>query len=300
MKDKKLITEYFDGVKRNGKTIKSFSMNLPLIKSGLKLSLATIFSFLLLLSVSSVGGTVSYYNDTEGVFNNYFRADPISFKVETATDQIDLSQDKRIDLVMTPDEISDPIQYFVASKIIAGDGEFCSGINVTGTLPFSVSSRIDSLNTDISTTTGIWTLTASVADGLKSPGMSCQVELTYLGWNAGSILGKSFTDTRKINLLFFIPSTYKINIPVDTPAVVEVISDVEAVTEDTQSSDAETPSTTEATSTDENAVPEPTPTPSPVPTVTPTPEVTVTPEPDTTPVPTQVSSEIPEPTPSQS
>jgi hypothetical protein len=257
MKEKKLITEYFDGVIRKGKSKNDFSHSGSLAKSGLKLFSASIFTFLLLLSISSVGGTVSYFNDTEGTLNNYLRADPVSFKVETAANQVDLSEEKIIDLVMLPDDISDPIQYFVSGKYISGDKEFCSGINVLGTSPFQVNSKIDSLVTDVSTTTGLWTITVNVPDDLKIPNKSCEVELTYLGWNAGSLLGKSFTDTRKVNLLFFIPGTYQASSKVGGNSESLVVP---TTTENSQG-DEVTQESVEISG--EEVVPTPTPTPTP-------------------------------------
>lgn len=286
MKEKKLITEYFDGVIRKDESKNDFSHSGFLAKSGLKLFSASIFTFLLLLSISSVGGTVSYFNDTEGTLDNYLRADPISFKVETAANQVDLSEEKIIDLVMTPDEISDPIQYFVSGKFISGDYEFCSGINVLGSNPFSISSKVITLVTEVSTTTGSWTLTVNIPEELKIPNKSCEVELTYLGWNAGSLLGKSFTDTRKVNLLFFIPSTFKVPsqtsfVPeiTSTPIEEKIVDNPEVVSEIVEEKVEEVL---------------PTPTPTPVEEV-----VEVTPTPTPTPTPTEIPPEPVSETPSQ-
>ncbi len=279
--NKKLKTEYFDGVKRKERINDIYPTTFTLIKPSLKLSLTVVASFLLLLSVSSVGGTVSYFSDTESTLSNYLRADPISFKVETEADQIDLSEEKKIDLIMTPDEISDPIQYFVTSKVISGDSEFCAGIGLIGSEPFPVNTTTGSLLTEVSTATGLWTITTQVPDILKIPGKSCEVEFTYLGWSDGSALGKSFTDTRKVTLLFFIPSTFEVpkvnfaqvvtsseevllveeNLSEDNPPVVDASTDekqevveVEKETEQPKEEKEE-----------EVVVPTPTPTPSEIP-----------------------------------
>lgn len=293
--NKKLKTENFDGVVR----IKNKENILPsysLVKSGLKLTSAAVFSFLLLMSVSSVGGTVSYFSDSEGAMGNYFRADPISFKVDTATNQIDLSEEKKIELVMTPDEVSDPIQYFVSSRVISGNEEFCSRINILGTDPFSVATKLSSLSTDVSTTTGLWTITLNVPDELKVPGYSCQVELNYLGWNAGSELGKSFTDTKKIILLFFIPSTYK-SLQVESISSEIVTPTIDETSQESVVEEITTEEDTSGSVEDKKEIMESDPTPTP--TITPTPEVTPTVEPVVTSTPVEETPQVDSQEPSQ-
>lgn len=263
------------------------------IKSGLKIFGVSVLSFVVLLGLSSVGGTVSYFNDTEESLGNYLRADPISFKVDTPLTQIDLTSEKQIEIVMTPDETSEPIQYFVTSKVISGGDTFCRSINAFGTWPFPINGKVDSIVTDVSTSTGSWTLTASVPEEERIANNSCVVELSYFGWNAGAELGHAFTDTRTITFEFFIPSTYVNN---SVKVFTEPVSSSQPV-DITPSGGEGDP--TQATSTEavpeENSVPEDALEVSPTP--TPTPEVTLTPEPTVTPTPAPEVVSVPEPTP---
>lgn len=183
--------------------------NMPVInaiKTVCKIVGAVFVVFILALRVSSVGGTVSYFRDSEDSLNNYLKADLISFGISTETTQVDLSNESSFSIVMTPDSTSGPVQYFVSTKVITGDQLFCSKINAFGTWPFPINGKLFSTVTDISTTTGSWTITASVPEEDKIPGSSCVLEFSYLGWSANSELGRSFSDTRKVNIEFFIPN----------------------------------------------------------------------------------------------
>lgn len=258
------------------------------IKSGLKIFGVSLLSFIVLVGLTSVGGTVSYFSDEEDALSNYFRADPISFKVETPLTQIDLTSEKQIEIVMTPDELSDPIQYFVTSKVISGDEKFCQSINIFGTWPFPVNGQVGSIVTDVSTSTGSWTLTASVPESEKVANNSCVIELNYFGWNAGSELGHAFTDTKTVTFEFFIPSIYVNNSvkvssePVSPPPPEDILP--------SGGEGDPTQSITTEVIPEENSEPVDVPVVSP----TPTPEVTTTPEETVTPSPTPEVVSTPE------
>ncbi|MFZ2521877.1 MAG: hypothetical protein WAX44_02620 [Minisyncoccia bacterium] len=176
--------------------------------SGFRLASVIIVSFGILISVSSVGGTVSYFNDRELSLSNYLRADPIIFSVSPASSQVDLSGESSLELIMTPDPTSDPIQYFVSSKKVSGDDLFCNSIHILGTWPFPVDGQFVGLVTETSNTTGSWTLNLSVPEEAKVPNSSCEIELTYFGWNDGVSVSKAFTDTKKVLITLFIPDDY--------------------------------------------------------------------------------------------
>lgn len=191
-------THHFDGVIRKRRKELTFSTLKIVGMSSVVLSL--------LFSLSYVGGTVSYFNDVEASIGNYLRADPIIFSVTPEAAQVDLSQDYELTLNMVPDNTSDPIQYFVTSKFVSGDEAFCGRIHALTTYPFPMNGYVSLFTTDVSSTTGPWTMTLSLLPDDKVPDSSCVVELTYLGWRDGFDIGRSFNDVKKVTLNLFVPS----------------------------------------------------------------------------------------------
>lgn len=214
-KNNKIIVS--DGVLKKETFKDEVLITRQLIFSGTKVFLSFFLVFVLFLTLFRVGGTVSYFTDVEMALSNYLRADPISFQVSSDKNQIDLSQgDALVTIVMTPDAISDPIQYFVSSNVVEGDLDFCNAVSVSGTWPFPVSGLLTSTITETSIVTGSWTLTINVPEVYRVANKSCLIELTYLGWNAGAELGRSFSDTKKISFTFYIPSDYNLSQPISS------------------------------------------------------------------------------------
>ncbi len=205
-------TRPFDGIRRSVKTanvvvekIEVFHLKSSVFKMAMVSVLALAASF----SLSSVGGTISYFNDVEQTIGNFLQADPLSFKVEVASStsvQVDmLSGGAIVTPVMTPDEDSEPIQYFVKANITGGDATLCNSIQVLGTWPFPYNGNLSVLTTATSTSIGAWTLTFSLPDVSQFSNKSCTIDLVYEGWNADSEYGKGYRDTQKISLTFFVP-----------------------------------------------------------------------------------------------
>ncbi|MFZ2523581.1 MAG: hypothetical protein WAW92_04320 [Minisyncoccia bacterium] len=200
----KITSEGFSSERDQG----IFSTKNAFVFSSIRIFIVSLVSFVVLLSLASVGGTVSYFQDTEQSLANYFRADPISFKLTVSQHQVDLSSENKVELVMTPDATSDPIQYYISAKIISGDDVFCGSIDLVGTWPFPISGKFLPLLTETTTITGSWTTTLSVPEENKIADSSCLVEITYFGWSADAPLGRSYTDTQKVLIQFFIPSNF--------------------------------------------------------------------------------------------
>ncbi len=186
--------------------------------SGLKMFGASIAAIVLFFSFSSIGDTVAYYKNIEKSIGNFLQADPLSFVLVLATSteesvtsdtMIDLSGlEKKIIPVMTPDSLSEPIQYFVTSKITGGDSALCEAVNVLGTFPFPYDGKLASIYTATTTDTGSWTLSLSVPEESKVPNSLCIIDLVYFGWNADAPFGRGYRDKQKITLTLYIPSDY--------------------------------------------------------------------------------------------
>lgn len=193
--------------------------------SGLKMVGVSLIAVFLLVSLSSVGSTMSFFNDVEKSVGNFFQADPVYFTVAMATStQIDMSLGTQVILpVMIPGEDSEPIQYFVTAQMTGGDSVLCDAIHVLGTFPFPYDGPLLGIVTATTTDVGAWTLSFSLASGNTfATSTSCNVELTYKGWNADSVPGKGYSNTEKISLVFYVNATS--SIPVILPDITSEIS----------------------------------------------------------------------------
>ncbi|TSC70802.1 MAG: hypothetical protein CEO12_178 [Parcubacteria group bacterium Gr01-1014_46] len=178
-------------------------------KFSLKIASISLVSVLVSFSLSSVGNTISYFNDVEQTIGNFLRADPIGFEVEidsADSAQVDLSLGEVVVTpIMTPNSDSEPIQYFVKAEMINGDSELCNTIHLFATYPFPYDGGLVSLNTGTTTEVGPWTMALSVPDYTMFSDKSCTVELVYKGWNSGVPFGKGYRDTQKVSITFIVP-----------------------------------------------------------------------------------------------
>lgn len=210
----------FDGIKRLERVSCNSESNqnkistnwfLDTVKSsGLKLAIVVAFTFILSVSLSSVGSTVSYFNDLEVSFGNYLKADPLGFKVlinGVNTAQVDLGDGETMFVPeMIPNSDSEPIQYFVTSKITGGDSGLCNSVNVMGTYPFPYDGKVALLSTATSTQVGSWALSFTLPNSENFINSSCTMDLVYKGWNADSNYGSGYSDTQVFSITFYVPN----------------------------------------------------------------------------------------------
>ncbi len=224
---------------------------------GLKLTLLTVVVFFVALSFSSVGSTVSFYRNVEKSIGNFMQADPLSFKVAIENES-DGSSSATVDMlsgetiltpIMTPDEASEPIQYFVKSEFTGGDSDLCNSIQVLSTFPFPHNGSLAGLITSTSTSVGAWTLEFSLPDASLFANKSCMMDLVYEGWNATSPYGKGYRDVQKFSITFTVPEVFESNLKISLPETL-----VETPPEETE----EIPSIPEESTTVEEAPSEPT------------------------------------------
>lgn len=169
-----------------------------------RLSGAFVLALLVLIGLSRVGGTVSYFSDMEESIGNYFKADPLDFDVEVASSTeatVDLTFGGQVLLpIMSPKPDSSEIQYYVKSDYVSGDLGLCEAVKVFGTFPFPYDDKLLLLKTATTTATGAWSLEISIPDPSIFLNTSCVTDLVYVGWNNGLPEGTGFSHTEKIRL----------------------------------------------------------------------------------------------------
>ncbi|MDO8548430.1 MAG: hypothetical protein Q7R71_02045, partial [bacterium] len=236
-----------------------------------KIAALAIVAYALLIGISSVGGTVSYFSDVETSIGNYLRADPLYFSVAPATTTIEVGgEDALFVPVMTPGEESEPVQYYVASQMTGGDGALCSALSVLTTAPFPYDGPLLGLLTATTTEVGPWALTFGVApDSLAVPGASCTADLIYTGWNADAAPGSGYSDVQKVSLTFVFTPPAEIP-PADIPPA--DIPPAEAPQETIMEPPVSEPASVENPPPAEVSAPEVVPEPAPELTPEPTPE----------------------------
>ena len=76
----------FDGIRRNSKTktFDSHQSKSGMLYSGLKMTGVVSLALVLLLSLSNIGSTMSYFSDVEKSIGNYLQADPLYFTVSVS------------------------------------------------------------------------------------------------------------------------------------------------------------------------------------------------------------------------
>ncbi len=233
----------FDGVNRKkfSKTedfvYENIGQKISLKYSSLKMIGVGILSVTLLSSLSSVGGTVSYYADVENSVASKLLTSPLSFDVEIASStsaQVNISESGELVVpFMFPLNGSNEIQYSVSSEFVSGDLGFCSSIKALGAFPFPYDGNLMGLQTGFSTQTGSWALTFSVPDISLFSGSTCTVDLVYKGWNATSVIGEGYSDIQKVSITFTAPVVVQ-QAPlrlVETTLVSDEVQDVPPVEE---------------------------------------------------------------------
>lgn len=228
--------------------------------SSLKMIGVGILSVALLASLSSVGGTVSYYADVENSVASKLLTSPLIFDVEIASStsaQVNISESGELVVpMMFPLDGSNEIQYSVSSEFVSGDLGFCSSIKALGAFPFPYDGNLIGLQTGFTTQTGSWALTFSVPNISLFSGATCTVDLVYKGWNATSIVGEGYSDVQKVSITFtspqVIPQASLRLSETETVPVEETVQETEEQTTENVIVELETTTVEETTSSNES------------------------------------------------
>ena len=155
----------------------------------------------------TVGSTCAFFSDSEKTTANVFIADPLAFSLAPQNGKIDLGAgEQQFTVAVTPDEQSDPLQYYIRATQTGGDDALCQAVRVYSTAPNVFDGQLLSLISPTSTQMGSWTLHFYLSGAPEDfDNASCTADITFIGSNASALLGQGFTDKHSLSLTFFVP-----------------------------------------------------------------------------------------------
>lgn len=168
---------------------------------------------LLTVSIWSVQGTASYFNDTETTAQNELGAGILDFKANpdkssftftngTQSDQGDLIT------VLAPEAGSVPMKYRVTVEQTGGSVALCSAITASVQTPFSYNSTLLGLTADNVIFSGPLTLSVTLTpSSAYVTGDTCTVDIVYTGWNQSlNHSDGGYGDVERVPLTFTAPA----------------------------------------------------------------------------------------------
>lgn len=168
---------------------------------------------LLTVSLWSVQGTASYFNDTETTAQNTLGAGILDFKANpdkssftftngTQSDQGDLIT------VLAPEAGSVPMKYRVTVEQTGGSVALCTAITTSVQTPFSYNSTLLGLTADNVIFSGPLTLSVALTpSSAYAPGDTCTVDIVYTGWNQSlNHSDGGYGDVERVPLTFTAPA----------------------------------------------------------------------------------------------
>ncbi len=198
-------------IRRPIKNVTDFSAsshNFDWFKSSMKVLAVVIMTVSLSTSLIMVGGTVSYFNDTEISSSNYMKAGPLSFNVKiggSTSVVVDMTSGSNTIIPdLAPIEGTNGLQYSVRGSFTGGDSNLCNAINTLATFPFPLDGNLSTFISGTSTTPGSWTLDFTLSDPVAFANKSCILNLTYEGWSPNVPYGVGFKDTRMVSITFTV------------------------------------------------------------------------------------------------
>jgi len=168
--------------------------------------LGTMAIALAVLSTSSFGGTMSFYNDTESVPDNVFTAGLVDFVLtDTPFASVGSTTDWAVDV--TPHELSNPFYYYASSTDFVGNDELCNALTVTATLDGQTmySGLLSGLLTATTTVIDRWTFDFDNFENY--PGQSCKFFVEYNSWQTRHGMDQGgYSDTERVMYTITVPS----------------------------------------------------------------------------------------------
>jgi len=166
-----------------------------------------------MVNMWSIGGTISYFNDTETATQNSLGANALDFTAIPAdatftfTDGVLDNPDGLITLV-APETGSVLLKYSVWTEYGGGNQAFCDAITVETADPFNYSGPLTALTASGVSFSSSWALAMSlVGDGAYQPGDTCVIDIVYRGWNALLAEGSGgYGDEERTQLTFTAPT----------------------------------------------------------------------------------------------
>lgn len=161
----------------------------------------------------SIGGTVSYFSDTEKTIENLLHAVALDFTAIpdsttfTFTEDGVLNDPDGLITLVAPEVGSVALKHRVAVAVSSGNPVFCDAITATTISPFVYSGPLSALSaTDVSFS-GPWTLELNLESDSYLPDDQCIVDIIYSAWNASLTDGSSrYVDEERVQLTFTAPT----------------------------------------------------------------------------------------------
>jgi len=165
-------------------------------------------------SLSFIGSTVSYFNDTELSALNSLQASSIDFTVLADGSTYNFlgteldDEDGAVVSVFTPEEGSMDALYGVHIEKIEGSDLFCSAIVAAGGSPVVYNGPLLLLEADNVSFVAPWTLAFSLDELVTGYLQSdeCAVDIVYTATNADGETGDGYNDEERIHLEFYAPA----------------------------------------------------------------------------------------------
>ncbi len=165
----------------------------------------SLFVAIVLLGVSTVGSTVSFYNDIERSEQNVIATGGVDFILEhtpfigTTTDTWSVD--------ITPEEFSNPFYYHASSTAFSGSEALCAALNVTATLDEEVmyEGLLKELYTASTTVLDTWQFSFSGMEAFV--GETCNFAIEYNGWQTRHGYNEGgYNDTERVEYSITVPS----------------------------------------------------------------------------------------------
>jgi len=193
------------------KTYTSHNNYFSLILKSTAILLVTGFS---IVSLLSIGSTLSIFNDIESSEGNLFESGLLDFELELSpfnnlawtglTSGTSTSQD--IDVL--PNPLSNPFFYHASSTNFTGDNDFCNGINVKVALggPTLYDGPLTDFLSSSTTVLNIWNLEFSTNEDFVNA--VCHFDIDFNGWQVRHgypLYDNGFSDTEKTRHWLYSP-----------------------------------------------------------------------------------------------
>lgn len=174
------------------------------------------------LALGNIGGTSSYFADTERASANILSASAIDVvaSVDGAEFNLLVTTDapgQSVTPLIIPEPTSAAVQYTLKVEMTSGSQVFCEALSVSADAPpFTYNGPLLSLSTASTTITGPWPMLVYVggdASGVLN-GDVCAVDLVYDAWGADVVSG-GYDDEERVTLQF----TASVPEPIIEPSV---------------------------------------------------------------------------------
>lgn len=232
-------------------TVRSYE---PPVRGGLALgelalSICVVVTSVCFASMSFVGSTVSYFNDTESSVQNLLRATALDFNVTADGETYNFSGTDLVDddgvliTMVAGEDDSAEARYTVVTEKMGGSDLFCNAINTSSNVPITYDGPLLLLSATEVTFDDPWEMSFSLVPDVVglTPNEECVIDMVYTAFIAESETGVGYSDSERVRLEFYAPAAAPealnaFSLPEDTSPLL-----LEEETVTTSTEEAETP-----------------------------------------------------------